>query len=656
MEHLAVLEVRQTVPRGRYRWAPAAAVLAAVFAFRFLSYTGFPNDHFVYLARAQQMLLGAWPVRDFVDPGFLLMYLASVAGLTVFGHNLLGEALIVFGAFAAAAAVSYRLSRAAAGSAMVAAFAVALQALAYPRSYSYPKPILHALAIALCWKYLAQPTPARRVGLAGLVAVSSLFRPDHGLVIGLAALFAVVWADDRPAPARAKAAFRFAAATAAFLLPWIVVVQSTAGLAAYARSATEFVGTKAEVGRMGWPSFRIDVSEGLWTPGPVSAPEPAVIHVRWKPDVTDAARIEHERNLGLTMIEHHEGRTWRYHAERSPDRARVIVSDAAVEDTAGLERLRVGVFERAMMRIAPLRGSIGPGLPIGQNTEAFLYYTFLLLPVAGAVVLFVRGAAAAPMPHASGRLLVVIILAVCVNATLLRDPLRNRLADVAVPQTILAAWLFSAAWRAARGSRLPSRVALRTAVATVVCLLTLSVVVLGQTREQFDRIGSLRPGALAERGAAVTRALRDIPASWGVPSAEPLAPAPLIAYLQECTEPEDRFSYFGYAPETYFFAGRGFAGGQLVFFGSYYTSPEEQDLMLSRLRREQVPVIALPEQNAAEFRRAFSAIAAYIDANYVRAGSIDLPGDRRGDVLLDRRRVPVRVYAPLGWPCFAGAD
>jgi hypothetical protein len=657
MEHLTVLDVRQTAARGRYRWVAPAAVLAAVFAFRFLSYTGFPNDHFVYLARAQQMLLGAWPVRDFVDPGFLLMYLASAAGLTVFGHNLLGEALIVFGAFAAAAAVSYRLSRAAAGSAMVAVFAVALQALAYPRSYSYPKLILHALAIALCWKYLAQPTPARRIGLAGLVAISSLFRPDHGVVIGLAALFAVVWADVRPAPARARAALRFAAATAAFLLPWIVFVQSTAGLTAYARSATEFVGTKAEVGRMRWPSFRIDVSEGLWTPRPVPAPEPAVIHVRWKPDVTDAGRTEHERNLGLTMIEHHEGRTWRYHAERNPDRARAIVSDPAVEDTAGLERLRVGVFERAMMRIAPLRGGIGPGLPIEQNSEAFLYHTFLLLPVAGAVVLFRRGAAAAPMSHASGRLLVVIIVAVCVNATLLRDPLRNRLADVAVPQTILAAWLFPAAWRALRGSRLPVRIALRTAVATAVCMLTLSVVVwLGQTREQFDRIGPLRPGALADRAAAVTRALRDIPASLGVPSAEPLAPAPLIAYLQECTEPDDRFSYFGYAPETYFFAGRGFAGGQLVFFGSYYTSPEEQDLMLSRLRREQVPVIALPDRDAAEFRRTFSAIAAYVDANYVRVGNIDLLGDRRGDVLLDRRRTSVGVYAPLGWPCFARAD
>ncbi len=45
-------------PRGS-RWAPATIILLLVFAYQILSYSGFPNDHFVYVARAQQMLLGA---------------------------------------------------------------------------------------------------------------------------------------------------------------------------------------------------------------------------------------------------------------------------------------------------------------------------------------------------------------------------------------------------------------------------------------------------------------------------------------------------------------------------------------------------------------------------------------------------------------------
>jgi len=94
----------------------------------------------------------------------------------------------------------------------------------------------------------------------------------------------------------------------------------------------------------------------------------------------------------------------------------------------------------------------------------------------------------------------------------------------------------------------------------------------------------------------------------------------------------------------------------VVFEGTYYTSPEEQALMLRRLRGEQVPVIAVPEENAAEFRRQLGELAAYVDSNYERAGTIDLPGNRRGDVFLDRRRGSAGVYEPLGWPCFAAAE
>lgn len=533
-------------------WGPAAAVFAAVFAYRVLAYTGFPNDHFVYLARAQQMLLGAWPVRDFVDPGFLLMYVASAAGLTAFGHNLLGEAILVFGGFAAAAAVSYGLVRAAAGSAAIAAGGVALQALAYPRSYSYPKLLLHALAIALCWAYLARPTRGRRIGLAALVAVAALFRPDHGIVIALAALVAILWADRRPGRARAKTALGFAATAAAFVMPWFLFVQSTTGLAAYARSVIGFTSRKADVGRMGWPSFQLDA----------------------------------------------------------------LVTD--------------------------------------PNAEALLYYLFLLLPLVAALVLLRRGAGAAPMPDAAGRLWTVVVLAVCINATLLRNPLSNRLADVSVPQTILAAWLFASAWRA--GAAPAARMAVRAAVVAVVAGVAVAVLEFGNTAEQLDHIGPLRPGALAGRAAAVTRALRDTDTSLGVPTEEPLAPAPLVVYLRACTEPGDRAMYTGYAPETYFFARRGFAAGQVVFEGAYYASPEEQALMVTRLQREPVPVIAVPEENASDFRRVFSRLAAYIDANYARAGTIDLPGNRRGDLLIDRRRASVRTYGPDGWPCFAPAD
>ncbi len=545
------------VPAARrptaYRWGPPTLILLLVFAYQVLSYSGFPNDHFVYVARAQQMLLGGWPVRDFVDPGFTLMYAASAAALTVFGHNLLGEAFLVFGGFAVAAALSYGLVRAAAGSMVVAVLGVALQALAYPRSYSYPKLLLHALAITLIWNYLARPSFPRRVGLAALVAAGALARPDHGVVIGLAALVAILSAGQGAVLERARKALGFAAVTTAFLLPWLIFVHTALGIVPYVRSVLGFTGRKVEVGALSWPPFPIDLSS-------LAAPSGGLDH------------------------------------------------------------------------------------------EAFLYYTFLLLPVAGAVHLVRRGAAAAPMPDASRRLGIVVLIAVCLNATLLRDPLRNRLADVAVPQAILAGWLFSTAWRAVRQSPLAAQWAQRGGVAILGCLLALSVLRLGAAADRLGDIPFLRPSAVLTRASGVAWGLREVQASTGLP--KPMRLPALVSYLRACTTPDDRAMYIGYAPETYFLAERGFAGGHVVFEGAYYASPEEQALTISRLQRERVPIVAMRDESTPDFRHAFTALAGYLDAHYVRVGTVDVSSDVHQGIYVDRRLSPAGVYEPLHLPCF----
>jgi hypothetical protein len=79
----------------------------ACFFYRYLVHRGFPNDHFMHLARAQQMLLGDWPIRDFFDPGLPLSYVISAVPQAVFGHTLLVEAVLVFGCFAVAAALTH---------------------------------------------------------------------------------------------------------------------------------------------------------------------------------------------------------------------------------------------------------------------------------------------------------------------------------------------------------------------------------------------------------------------------------------------------------------------------------------------------------------------------------------------------------------------
>lgn len=526
---------------------PAVIILVVVFAFRFLSFSGFPNDHFVYVARAQQILLGDWPVRDFADPGFFLMYVASAATQAAFGHNLLGEGMLVFGGFAIGAALTYGLARGAAGSAGVALGAVALQALAYPRSYSYPKLPLHALAILLCWSYLSRPTPGRRIGLGALTAIAFMFRPDHGVGIGLIALMAIAWADSGTLASRARTIAGFGAAILACLLPWLVLVQTSIGVPQYLASALGFTGRKAEVGAMGWVPF------------PFAA----------------------------------------------------------------------GAF----------------------NHEAFLYYAFWLLPIGGALVLWRRRDAAAPMPDATRRLALVIVLAVFANATLLRNPLANRLGDVGVPQAILAAWLLSAAWRAVRETTVPLKLVVRFGTAVVFFALALSTVRLGAAEERLSNIPILRPAAVVERARLVAWGLTHIDQSTGLP--RPTDMPQLVSYLRACTQPDDRVMYVGYAPETYYFARRGFAGGHVVFEGGYNASPAEQALTVSRMQRERVPVIAMRESSTPDFRIVFTTVAAHIDDNYVQVGTLDLPSEQHEWIFVDRRLIASSVYEPLGLPCFA---
>ena len=68
---------------------------------------------------------------------------------------------------------------------------------------------------------------------------------------------------------------------------------------------------------------------------------PVDIHVRWKPDVTDAQRVELERRFQLTDSEYSEGTTWTYQlADSSTANIRAIIQNERVDDTEHLNRIR----------------------------------------------------------------------------------------------------------------------------------------------------------------------------------------------------------------------------------------------------------------------------------------------------------------------------
>ena len=143
----------------------AVSIIVAVVAFgyRYTSLSGFSNDNFLHLARAQAMLAGDLPIRDYTEEGLPLMVLLSAAAQLVFGQSLFAEAMLVLVSLSIAAGVTCWLASRVTGSLLLGAGAALLQVLVYPRLYSYPKMLLYAVLPADCLVVSQRtgPSPSR---------------------------------------------------------------------------------------------------------------------------------------------------------------------------------------------------------------------------------------------------------------------------------------------------------------------------------------------------------------------------------------------------------------------------------------------------------------------------------------------------------------
>jgi hypothetical protein len=221
------------------QFTTAALILfVLVAALRFLSLTGFPDDHYVHLAGAQQMLHGEWPSRDFVDLGAPLTYAVSAAAQAIFGQRQITEALLMAIAFGLGAVLTLRAGVALTGSVILGVAAALIEVLVYPRTYSYPKIVLYALAaVAFLW-YTNRPSRTRIVCLAALVVLAALVRHDHGLYIGIGAVVAVALS---PIPSdRYTSLAMLAGAVVVLLLPYLIYLQAVDGITAHLQRGAAF--------------------------------------------------------------------------------------------------------------------------------------------------------------------------------------------------------------------------------------------------------------------------------------------------------------------------------------------------------------------------------------------------------------------------------
>jgi hypothetical protein len=244
--------------------APGVAYVAAGlvgifgFLFRLLTLRGLPNDHYVYLSAAQQMLMGDLPGRDFVEPGMLLQFMISAGGQAI-APGLSTEAIITIGFVSAAAAatcigVSWLTRSVVAGT-----LAGLFQVLLYPRLYSYPKIVMPAVLLLLVVAYARRPRSSALVLIAGWIAVAFLLRHDIGAYAAIAGAVGVAL-SHRTLMDGARAFALLTSAVLVVLLPYFAYLQWSGGIAEHVRDAFEY--GKAEAGGFGfdWPVIAFNAS------------------------------------------------------------------------------------------------------------------------------------------------------------------------------------------------------------------------------------------------------------------------------------------------------------------------------------------------------------------------------------------------------------
>ena len=218
----------------------ASLIALLAFAFRYLTLSPIENDHFVMLARAQQVLVGDWPIRDFEDPGQPLFYLLTSALASVFGHVLATNVVLCIALQALAASLTYVLARRASGSTAVGVAAAVVAIVSSPRLYNTTKVIVPVVTIFLQWRYADSPTRGRLLGLAAWTAIAFLLRHDYAvyIVVSTFVLLAVLHRSQARAAIARSALYGGAALVCA--LPWLLYVQWYEGLPEYASAAIRF--------------------------------------------------------------------------------------------------------------------------------------------------------------------------------------------------------------------------------------------------------------------------------------------------------------------------------------------------------------------------------------------------------------------------------
>jgi hypothetical protein len=627
----------------------AAGLFATTLAWRFLTFAGFTNDHYAHLALAQQLLLGARPVRDFSDPGWPLTYLLSATAWFFAGDAMAVEWALTATALAIGAACTVVVAQRLSGSLLIAILVTVLEILIFPRTYSYPKILTYAVGAWAMLTLAVTPSPRRVVVMAAVIAAAFLLRHDHGLYIGVASALCLALASR--ADGWWVASRRVAMLTgsvAMFLLPWMLFITLNGGPGAYFETAVEFARAEANASNLkSWPRFTPVPGKAIFG---LERPDRPLAQIEWTPDTTNALRETLEERYGLDYVRQRDDARFYYVHNTAADNLRALADDPHVAGSAGLGRVSRPAWREFLAFVSPLR--LGPALHSAANADAWLFWLFWSLPVLSLAILCGR-ALRRHERWAAGEFAAIAALtvtAIFVNAGFLRDLLRTRFSDAVVPAALLGAWLLGLCWVGSWRRRILQRFVQGLTVA----ILTVSVAAISAVSEMPERISRTGIGeglqGIRARAAVVSPLLRGgHRQGLAPPSRYSEALLPFFAYLDRCSSRSDRLIVTGEFPDVVVLAGRGFAGDGVVF-GAWYSSVIRQDRTLERLRAR--PALFALMIDTAAFRARFPRIDAYVTEEYKPMAEVAADGAGTVSILVHRDRTPVGVDPGTGWPCF----
>ncbi len=640
-----------------------ASMMLAIFAFgyRFVSLSGFSNDHFVHLARAQAMLAGDLPIRDYTEEGVPLTVVLSATAQRVLGESLFAEVVLVLTSLAVGAGITCWLASRVTDSLLIGASAALLQVLIYPRLYSHPKIMVYSVFLAIAWWYLSQPSRGRLAVVALWTALAFLIRHDHGVYVGMGAAALVASAHWRNGIGDVgRRAIEFGLLTLACLAPYLGYVQYQQGLINYFRTGLATSGTEANRTFLGKLTFDALPDGGWVVSRPVDAAGLPTIRVRWKPEVDDQRRQSIEAELQLRAPERAEGRTWKYRLEPpARDALERLVSRREVEDTSGFDRTALTIPDDRSIASRTLaafgldrlaRLEAGPRLLSAfspHNVSVTLFFVLWSVPLLAITLVAIFRHDAITREHAF-TLTASALMIVCA-AGLLRESLAERTADVYGSAPLVLACLLAVTWHARPQQRL-ARLTMRGAVAVIAIVFVAGTFILGRVPSQLNRARIADgPGGVWQRAQDVFHDTREWPWAnqWPAGSSWKVA-----RYVHDCTQSGDRLLMTWSAPEMNVFSRRAFAGGETALLPVFRDPSSYEPAVLARLARQSVPIVLVDPDELEHFRQSYPAISKYLDARFHKVGEFT-PDPRKIHIYAEIHRQQAGTDAEFGWPCFA---